>query len=82
MKASRKLDPIMPIKQLPITNWHEGLGDPTIADVILDRPLERAHRIELSCNSRRRGQRHAALQEVDDTGGRMIRSTMTREEVS
>jgi len=45
---------IIATSQLPITNWHEGLGDPTIADAILDRLLERAHRIELSGNSRRR----------------------------
>jgi len=31
-----------------------GLGDPTIADAILDRLLERSHRIELAGNSRRR----------------------------
>lgn len=35
-------------------HWHEGLGDPTIADVILDGLLERSHRIELAGNSRRR----------------------------
>ncbi len=45
---------IIATSQLPINLWHEGLGDPTIADAILDRLLERAHRIELSGNSRRR----------------------------
>jgi DNA replication protein DnaC len=40
--------------QLPVTHWHEGLGDPTVADAILDRLLERAHRIELVGESRRR----------------------------
>ncbi|MHB8564371.1 MAG: IS21-like element helper ATPase IstB [Acidiferrobacteraceae bacterium] len=40
--------------QLPVTHWHEGLGDPTIADAILDRLLERAHRVELVGESRRR----------------------------
>ena len=30
------------------------LGDPTVADAILDRLLERAHRIELVGESRRR----------------------------
>ncbi len=34
--------------------WHEGLGDGTIADAILDRMLERTHRIELKGASRRR----------------------------
>ena len=36
---------IIATSQLPINHWHEGLGDPTIADAILDRLLERAHRI-------------------------------------
>jgi DNA replication protein DnaC len=45
---------IIATSQLPINHWHEGLGDPTIADAILDRLLERAHRIELAGASRRR----------------------------
>ncbi len=40
--------------QLPVDHWHEGLGDPTVADAILDRLLERTHRIELVGESRRR----------------------------
>ena len=40
--------------QLPIANWHEALGDPTIADAVLDRLLEHAHRIELVGDSMRR----------------------------
>jgi len=40
--------------QLPIANWHEALGDPTIADAVLDRLLERANRIELVGDSMRR----------------------------
>ena len=40
--------------QLPIADWHEGLGDPTIADAVLDRLLERANRVELVGDSMRR----------------------------
>jgi len=40
--------------QLPVTNWHEALGDPTIADAVLDRLLERANRVELAGDSMRR----------------------------
>jgi DNA replication protein DnaC len=40
--------------QLPIANWHEALGDPTIADAVLDRLFERANRIELVGDSMRR----------------------------
>jgi DNA replication protein DnaC len=40
--------------QLPIALWHEALGEPTVADAILDRMLHHAHRIELSGESMRR----------------------------
>ena len=33
--------------QVPVTRWHELVGDPTIGDAILDRVVHRAHRIEL-----------------------------------
>ena len=33
--------------QLPIKQWHEALGDATVADAIMDRLLHNAHRIEL-----------------------------------
>jgi len=34
--------------QLPVAHWHEALGEATVADAILDRLLQNAHRIELS----------------------------------
>jgi len=40
--------------QLPIAHWHEAMGDETIADAVLDRLLENAHRIELAGESLRR----------------------------
>jgi DNA replication protein DnaC len=33
--------------QLPVKQWHEVLGDATIADAILDRLVHNAHRVEL-----------------------------------
>ena len=33
--------------QMPVKQWHEALGDATIADAILDRLVHNAHRIEL-----------------------------------
>lgn len=33
--------------QLPIEDWHDYIGDPTLADAILDRLVHRAHRIHL-----------------------------------
>jgi len=42
--------------QLPIAHWHEGLGEPTVADAILDRLLHGAHRLELRGESLRRSE--------------------------
>lgn len=33
--------------QLPISQWHDYIGDPTLADAILDRLVHRSHRIHL-----------------------------------
>lgn len=40
--------------QRPVPNWHAQVGDPTIADSILDRLVYNAHRIELKGESMRR----------------------------
>ena len=40
--------------QLPIDHWHEYIGNPTLADAILDRLLENAHRINLNGESLRK----------------------------
>jgi DNA replication protein DnaC len=40
--------------QLPVADWHDALGDPTVADAILDRLTHNAHRIELRGDSLRR----------------------------
>jgi DNA replication protein DnaC len=40
--------------QLPISRWHEQIGDPTLADGILDRLVHNAHRIEMKGDSMRR----------------------------
>jgi DNA replication protein DnaC len=45
--------------QLPISSWHEYVGDPTVADALLDRLLNHAHRLELKGESLR--QRSADL---------------------
>lgn len=39
--------------QLPIKKWHDNIGDPTIADSILDRLVHNAHRISLKGQSLR-----------------------------
>jgi DNA replication protein DnaC len=40
--------------QIPVSAWHDVVGDPTLADAILDRVLHTAHRIELKGESLRR----------------------------
>ena len=40
--------------QLPVTRWHEQIGDPTVADGILDRLVHNAHRIEMRGDSKRK----------------------------
>jgi DNA replication protein DnaC len=42
--------------QYPVSKWHAQIGDPTIADSILDRLVHTAHRLELKGDSIRKGQ--------------------------
>jgi DNA replication protein DnaC len=41
--------------QLPVNKWHEIIGDPTLADSILDRVVHHAHRIALKGPTMRKG---------------------------
>jgi len=43
--------------QVPVSLWHEVIGESTIADAILDRIVHDAHRIEMSGESMRKKQR-------------------------
>jgi DNA replication protein DnaC len=59
--------------QLPIAEWHEALGDPTLADAILDRLTNHAHRIESRRDfMRRRDPENAAdgLSSAESAGDR------------
>lgn len=40
--------------QLPVKTWHETIGDPTLADAILDRLVHNSYRIELTGESQRK----------------------------
>jgi len=51
--------------QLPVAHWHEQIGDPTIADSILDRLVHNAYRIELNGESMRK-QRPSRKPEQED----------------
>jgi DNA replication protein DnaC len=41
--------------QLEVKHWHTWIGDPTLADAVLDRLVHNAHRIALKGPSRRKG---------------------------
>ncbi|WP_131111338.1 IS21-like element helper ATPase IstB [Sulfuricystis thermophila] len=43
--------------QLPVEHWHEYLGEPTLADAILDRILHASHRLKLTGDSMRKARR-------------------------
>jgi DNA replication protein DnaC len=47
--------------QMPVAHWHEQIGDPTLADSILDRLVHNAYRIELNGESirKKRGRKPA-----------------------
>src|SRR5580765_99531 len=45
---------IIVTSQLPVDRWHEIIGNPTIADAILDRLVHNAYRIELKGESLRK----------------------------
>jgi len=51
--------------QVPVSRWHELVGDPTIGDALLDRIVHRAHRIELKGPSLRKRQTVGASAERD-----------------
>ena len=49
--------------QMPVAHWHEQIGDPTIADSILDRLIHNAYRIELKGESMRKKRRKPGEEE-------------------
>lgn len=45
--------PTIIIGQIPVSNWHNYINEPTLADAILDRITAKSHRIELKGKSLR-----------------------------
>jgi DNA replication protein DnaC len=45
--------------QVPVDRWHDIVGNPTLADAILDRFIHNAHRIELKGESLRKQRANA-----------------------
>ena len=52
--------------QLPVDLWHAWIGDPTIADAILDRVMQRNHRFALTGDSLRQSKSRKAKEEKND----------------
>jgi len=52
--------------QLPVEHWHDAIGDPTLADAILDRLVHNAHRLSLAGESLRK--RASTMKPLDPTG--------------
>ena len=50
----QKLSSTIISTQVPVKNWFDIIGDPTMADAILDRIVHNAHRIELDGDSMRK----------------------------
>ena len=49
------------VKIHAVSRWHEQIGDPTLADGILDRLVHNAHRIEMKGDSMRKSRTKANL---------------------
>ena len=57
----------MVTSQLPVNQWHEAIGDPTLADAILDRLIHHSHRLDLDGPSMRSlGQKNPPATEQAD----------------
>ena len=52
--------------QLPVSGWHDMIGEPTIADAIMDRIVHNAHRIELKGDSMRRKDQNENLTHMEN----------------
>ncbi len=51
--------------QLPVSLWHDSIGDATLGDAILDRLMHNAHRIELIGDSMRKNKAQK-LEKIDN----------------
>ena len=53
--------------QLPVEKWHEVIGDPTLADAILDRLVHSAYKLDLKGDSMRKRSRPSTRTEHRDS---------------
>ena len=52
--------------QMPLKHWHEAIGDPTLADAILDRLIHNAHKITLKGESMRKRRKNLTNDKPSD----------------
>lgn len=50
------------VSQVPSDHWHDIIGDPTIADAILDRLIHNAHKLQLRTKISKRKEEHPELE--------------------
>lgn len=46
MTVPSLVESIQSFSQLPVSSWYDAIGDPTVADAVLDRIVHTAHQIE------------------------------------
>jgi len=52
--------------QFPVSSWYDLIGDPTVADAILDRLIHNAHKIELKGESMRKNKKKEKKPSADE----------------
>jgi DNA replication protein DnaC len=65
---------ILITSQLPVTTWHEVIGEPTLADAILDRIVHNAYRLELDGPSMRKIKASEANETAQQPGATTVDS--------
>jgi DNA replication protein DnaC len=58
--------------QLPVARWHEQIGDPTVADGILDWLVHNAHRIEMKGDSMRKNRVRPRSYSASESGSLVL----------
>ena len=61
------------ISQVPIGQWHERMGEPTLADAVLDRMVHNSYRIDMKGESRRKqiaNENKKKMEELQIQGGK------------
>ena len=61
--------------QLPVSTWHEVIGEPTLGDAILDRIVHNAYRLDLDGPSMRKVKADQASEPAPATDTKSIRES-------